>query len=54
MVGRTFEKEFCFGLRAELPILLGVAPFGMIYGALAKASGLSAMMPYFGAGMAAL
>ncbi|MEJ5199373.1 MAG: AzlC family ABC transporter permease, partial [Anaerolineae bacterium] len=34
------RRELYAGLRAELPILLGVAPFGMIYGALARASGL--------------
>jgi len=31
---------FLAGVRAELPILLGVAPFGMIYGALALKAGL--------------
>ena len=34
------RSEFLAGARAELPILLGVAPFGMIYGALAVAAGL--------------
>ena len=29
------------GLRAEIPLLIGVFPFGLIYGALALASGLS-------------
>ena len=33
-------SEFLAGVRAELPILLGVAPFGMIYGALAIGAGL--------------
>ena len=33
--------EFLAGVKAELPILLGVVPFGMIYGALALAAGLS-------------
>ncbi len=33
--------EFAAGLRAELPLLLGVAPFGMAYGAYAVESGLS-------------
>jgi predicted branched-subunit amino acid permease len=37
-------SEFAAGVRAELPILLGVAPFGMIYGALAIAEGLPAPM----------
>ena len=36
--------EFFSGVRAELPILLGVAPFGMIYGALAVGTGLPAAM----------
>ncbi len=33
--------EFMQGIQAELPILLGVAPFGMIYGVLATSAGLS-------------
>lgn len=33
--------EFLNGIKAELPILLGVTPFGMIYGVLATNSGLS-------------
>lgn len=37
----TARSEFWGGVRAELPILLGVAPFGMIYGVLAMAAGLS-------------
>ena len=36
----TARTEFLAGIRAELPILLGVAPFGMIYGALAIGAGL--------------
>ena len=32
--------EFFSGVKAELPILLGVIPFGMIYGALAVGAGL--------------
>jgi 4-azaleucine resistance transporter AzlC len=36
----TARTEFLAGVRAELPILLGVSPFGMIYGALAVAAGL--------------
>ncbi len=35
-------KEFWNGVRAELPLLIGVFPFGMIYGALALNAGLSA------------
>ena len=34
--------EFLRGIKAELPILLGVTPFGMIYGVLATNAGLSA------------
>jgi 4-azaleucine resistance transporter AzlC len=34
--------EFWYGVRDELPLLLGVAPFGMIFGALALSAGLSA------------
>ena len=34
------RSEFLAGLRAELPILLGVLPFGMIYGVLALQAGL--------------
>lgn len=35
-------KFFWAGVRAEVPLLIGVFPFGMIYGALALNSGLSA------------
>jgi 4-azaleucine resistance transporter AzlC len=35
------RKEFVAGARAQAPILLGVAPFGAIYGVLAVAAGLS-------------
>lgn len=35
------RKEFLTGFRDELPLLLGVMPFGMIYGILALAAGLS-------------
>ena len=38
----TSSTQFLHGLRAALPILLGVAPFGMIYGVLALKAGLSA------------
>lgn len=37
----TRRSEFLAGVRAELPLLLGVAPFGMAYGAYAVESGLS-------------
>lgn len=33
-------REFLAGCKAEAPILLGVAPFGMIYGVLALSAGL--------------
>jgi 4-azaleucine resistance transporter AzlC len=36
----TPTQEFLAGCRDELPILLGVAPFGMIYGVLALGAGL--------------
>ena len=32
-------REFLNGVKAELPILLGVTPFGMIYGVLALSAG---------------
>lgn len=32
------RREFLAGLRAELPIVVGVVPFGMIYGVLAAAA----------------
>jgi 4-azaleucine resistance transporter AzlC len=34
-------KNFWEGVRSELPLLIGVFPFGMIYGALAMDAGLS-------------
>ncbi len=34
-------KNFLAGVRAEIPLLIGVFPFGMIYGALALDAGLS-------------
>jgi len=34
------RREFIFGVRAELPILIGVVPFGMIYGVLAIGAGI--------------
>jgi len=36
------RKMFLEGVRAEVPLLIGVFPFGMIYGALALNAGLSA------------
>jgi 4-azaleucine resistance transporter AzlC len=37
-------SELAAGVKAELPILLGVVPFGMVYGVLALQAGLSAEM----------
>ncbi len=37
----TPSREFWLGVRHVLPILLGVVPFGMIYGILALSAGLS-------------
>ena len=34
-------REFMLGIQGELPILLGVTPLGMIFGALAASAGLS-------------
>ena len=39
---QTRGSQFTRGVKAILPILLAVAPFGMIYGALARQTGLSA------------
>jgi len=38
---QTSASSFWAGVRAELPLLIGVFPFGMIYGALALGAGLS-------------
>jgi 4-azaleucine resistance transporter AzlC len=35
------SKHFWAGVRAEIPLLIGVIPFGLIYGALAIGAGLS-------------
>ncbi|CUS01938.1 AzlC family protein [Candidatus Promineifilum breve] len=40
----TPREQFLAGVRAELPILLGVAPFGLIFGAIAMAAGLPATL----------
>lgn len=37
----TSRSEFISGIKAELPILLGVIPFGMIYGVLALSAGIT-------------
>jgi 4-azaleucine resistance transporter AzlC len=44
MSEQTRRSEFIAGVRAQLPLLLGVAPFGMAYGAYAVKSGLSATL----------
>jgi predicted branched-subunit amino acid permease len=36
----SLREEFLAGVRAELPLLLGVVPFGMIFGVLGLAAGL--------------
>ena len=36
----TFRSEFLLGVRDQLPILLGVMPFGLIFGALAISIGV--------------
>ncbi len=38
---RPSAREFLAGVRAELPLLVGVFPFGLIYGASAISAGLS-------------
>ena len=40
MIGYGRRAEFLRGIRAELPILIGVLPFGMIYGVLAMDAGI--------------
>ena len=41
---RTRANEFFYGVRSELPLLLGILPFGMIYGFMALQAGLPPMM----------
>jgi len=41
------KKAFWDGVRAEIPLLIGVFPFGMIYGALALQAGLSTLASQF-------
>jgi 4-azaleucine resistance transporter AzlC len=43
MSTNTARVQFFRGVKAELPILLGVVPFGLIYGILAIDAGLSAI-----------
>jgi 4-azaleucine resistance transporter AzlC len=41
------RREFLDGVRAELPLALGVVPFGLIYGALAVDLGIDPLPAYF-------
>jgi 4-azaleucine resistance transporter AzlC len=41
--GGSRSREFLHGLRDQLPILLGVIPFGLIFGALARGAGIPAL-----------
>ncbi|MGA2820427.1 MAG: AzlC family ABC transporter permease [Anaerolineales bacterium] len=43
-LSRAAWREFAAGARDQLPILAGVVPFGLIFGALAVGSGLSALV----------
>jgi 4-azaleucine resistance transporter AzlC len=43
---RSRRVEFIAGVKAELPILIGVSPFGMIYGVLALSAGLPATLAF--------
>jgi 4-azaleucine resistance transporter AzlC len=40
------RTEFLAGVKAELPILFGVSPFGLIYGVLAVSAGLPAALAF--------
>ncbi len=40
----TARAQFLAGIRAELPITLGVLPFGLIYGVLAISAGMSPLL----------
>jgi 4-azaleucine resistance transporter AzlC len=42
----TRRAEFVSGIKAELPILLGVSPFGLIYGVVALSAGLPAALAF--------
>ena len=41
MTSPTRRTEFWTGVRQELPLQLGVVPFGLVFGVLGLASGLS-------------
>ncbi len=51
MLHPTRRSEFTAGVRAQLPLLLGVTPFGLAYGAYAVETGLS---PGFAQAMSAI
>ena len=38
------QNEFLEGIKSELPVVLGVIPFGMIYGVLALSAGLPPLL----------
>jgi 4-azaleucine resistance transporter AzlC len=40
----TRNSEFFYGVRSELPLLLGVIPFGLLYGFMALQAGLPVLM----------
>lgn len=40
-MNKTASQQFLLGVKDELPILVGVVPFGMIYGILALSAGLN-------------
>ena len=44
MLVKTKKQEFWNGVRDETPILLGVAPFGLLFGALAISAHLSSLV----------
>lgn len=43
-MGTLQRQEFVAGVKAELPIVVGVAPFGMIFGAIAVTAGIPALL----------
>ena len=44
----TKRSEFLNGIKAELPILLGVVPFGLIYGVSSRGAGIPPLAGFFG------
>lgn len=44
MLAKTKTQEFWKGIRDEAPLLLGVAPYGLLYGALAMSIHLSSLV----------